>query len=103
MGETKRKLKVRVKEHRTETEKVSQGTVFTRDKKRQSQSEMWSSVTTDHAVDWDSAKIVNKERDDQARGIKEALFISKVPNKPSEGRYHLSHLYDNILGAVMHT
>ena len=38
-----RKLKVRVKEHRSGAEKVSEGTVYIRDRKRQSQSEMWGS------------------------------------------------------------
>ena len=32
--ETERKLQVRVKEHRSETEKVSKGTNYTRDKKK---------------------------------------------------------------------
>ena len=47
-------------------------------RKRQSQSEMWGSALTDHSVkenhviDWESAKIVEKEREDLARGIKEA-------------------------------
>ena len=34
VGQTKRKLQVRVKEHRTETEKVSKGTSYTREKKK---------------------------------------------------------------------
>ena len=78
---------MRVKEHRTETERVSQGAVYTRDRKRQSQSEMWCSALTDHAVkdnhviDWESAKIIDKEREDHARGIKEAIPIRKIPNK----------------------
>ena len=86
IGETKRKLKVRVKEHRSEAEKVSETTVYTRDRKRQSQSEMWGSALTDHAVkenhviDWESVKIVEKEREDLARGIKEAIYIRKLPN-----------------------
>ena len=50
IGETKRKLKVRVKEHRSEAEKISEGIVYTRDRKRQSQSEMWGSALTDHSV-----------------------------------------------------
>ena len=110
VGETKRKLKVRVKEHRTEAEKVSQGSVYTRDRKRQSQSEMWGSALTDHSVkenhliDWESAKIVDKERENQARGIKEAIYIRKIPNlNRDEGRYHLSHLYDDLLGVTMRT
>ncbi len=108
VGETKRKLKVRVKEHQTETEKVSKRVVYTRDQKRQSQSEMWGSALTDHSVkenhiiDWESAKIIEKEREDLARGIKEAIYIRKLPNlNRDEGRYHLSHLYDNLLGVAM--
>ena len=69
MGETKRKLKVRVKEHRTEAEKVTKGARYTRDRKRQSETEMWGSAITDHTVkenpviDWDSAKMVKRERE----------------------------------------
>ena len=67
VGETKRKLEVRVKEHQTETEKVSKAVVYKRDRKRQSQSEMWGSALTDHSVkenhdiNWESAKIVERE------------------------------------------
>ena len=67
----KRKLQLRVKEHRSETEKVSKGTNYTRDKKKLSQSEMWGSAITDHAmqenhlIDWESARIIEKERDDK--------------------------------------
>ena len=100
IGETKRKLKVPVKEHRSEAEKVSETTVYTRDRKRQSQSEMWGSALTDHAVkenhviDWESATIVEKQSEDLARCIKEAIYICKLPNlNRDEGRYHLSHLY----------
>ena len=71
---------------------------------------MWGSALTDHAVkenlviDWESATIVEKEREDLARDIKEAIYIRKLPNlNRDEGRYHLSHLYDNLLGAVAHT
>ena len=70
VGETKRKLKVRVKEHRTGTEKVNNGARYTRDRKRQSETEMWgSAMITDHTmkenhvIDWDSAKIVERERE----------------------------------------
>ena len=31
-----------------------------------------------HVIDWDNANIVSKERDVRARGIKEALFMSKA-------------------------
>ena len=107
MGETKIKLKVRVKEHRTEAEKVTNGMRYTRDRKRQSQTEMWGSAITDHTMkenhvtDWDSAKIVERERDDQ---VKEAVYIRILPNmNRDEGRHHLSHLYDNLLGDTRRT
>ena len=107
VGETKRKLKVRVKEHRTETEKVNNGTRYTRDRRRQSETEIWGSAITDHAmkenhvIDWDSAKIVERERDDQARSVKDAVYIRILPNmNRDEGRHHLSHLYDDLLGPL---
>ena len=84
--ETERKLQVRVKEHRSETEKVSKGTNYTRDKKKLSKTEMWGSVITDnamqenHLIDWESARIIEKARDDKVRGIKEAVHIRILPN-----------------------
>ena len=55
-------------------------------------------------IDWDSAKIVERERDDQARGIKEAVYIRILPNvNGDEGRHHLSHLYDDLHGANART
>ena len=76
MGETKRKLNVRVKEHRIETEKVNNRARYTRNRKRQSETEMWGSAITDHtmkenhAVDWDSAKIVERERETKLGALK---------------------------------
>ena len=64
-----------------------------------SQSMTWFSFTANHVIDWESAKIVEKEREDLARGIKEAKYIRKLPNlNRDEGRYHLSHLYTTSLG-----
>ena len=69
IGETKRKLKVRVKEHREEAEKISGGMRFTRGSKKLSEKERWSSAITDHIVhknhvmNWDSAKLRQRESD----------------------------------------
>ena len=42
-----------------------------------------------------------KEREDLARGIREAIYIRKLANLDrDEGRYHLSHLYDELLGGA---
>ena len=58
------------------------------------------SVKENHNLDWERAKIVEKEREDLAQGITEFIYIQKLPNfNRDEGRYHLSHLYDNLLGA----
>ena len=46
----------------------------------------------------------HRERDDKARGIKEAVHIRILPNmNRDEGRFHLSHLYDDLLGVVART
>ena len=46
-----------------------------------------------HVIDWESTKIVEKEREDLARGIKKAIYICKLPNlNRDEGRYHISQL-----------
>ena len=48
---------------------MRKGTNYTRDKKKLSQTEMWGSAITDHAmqenhlIDWESAQIIEKERE----------------------------------------
>ena len=62
------------------------------------------SVKKNHVINCQSTKIVEKEREDLARVIKEAIYIGKLPNmNRDEGRYHLSHLYDNLLGVAAST
>ena len=70
-------MNVRVKEYWTEVEKLEKRNVYTRDRRKQSETEMWYSALTDHAmkenhvIDWDSVKIIEKERVDLARWIRE--------------------------------
>ena len=105
IGETKRKLAVRVKEHREEVEKQDKGRCFTREARKQSVGERSKSAIADHVcqenhvIDWDSAKVVQREGDWLVRGIKEAINIRKNPRNMNrdEGRYLLSHLYDDLL------
>ena len=104
VGETKRMLKTRVKEHREEVEKVDKGRSYTRETRKQSETDRWKSAITDHVcqnnhvIDWESARLVEREGDWKTRGIKEAIVIRKVANmNRDEGRYQLSHLYDDLL------
>ena len=54
-----------------------------------------------HIIEWESAQIIEKERDGKAKGIKEAVHIRILLNiNRDEGRFHLSRLYDDLLGAV---
>ena len=41
-----------------------------------------------HLIHWDSAEIVERERDDQARGIKEAVHIRILPNMSRDEGCH---------------
>ena len=52
-----------------------------------------------HIIDWDGAKFVERESDWRTRGIKEAIWIRKNKNimNRDEGRYRLSHIYNDLL------
>ena len=105
IGETKRALKTRVKEHRDDVVKMDTGRAFTRGAAQESQETVNKSAITDHVmqlnhvIDWESAKMIERESDKMVRGIKEAIAIRKTPANMNrdEGRYMLSHLYDDLL------
>ena len=52
---------------------------------------MWGSAITDqamqenHLIDWECARIIEKERDNKARGIKEVVHIRILPNMNRRG------------------
>ena len=52
-----------------------------------------------HIVDWEGVSFVDRESDWRTRGIKEAIWIRKTKNSMNrdEGRYRLSHIYDDLL------
>ena len=84
LGEMKRKLKARVKEHKDEVVKINKDKHYTRSGKKESEKERWSSAITDHTVkqnhvmDWTSAQMVQKESNYKTRGIKEVIWIRKT-------------------------
>jgi len=72
------------KEHKKEVDYVTAGTQ-TRASRASESSVTHKSAITDHAVeenhviDWDKAKVVDREAQQQTRWIKEALWIMKTP------------------------
>ena len=107
VGETGRRLETRLNEHKKETEKVEKSKRnFTRQTRKQSESEQSKSAIADHAVqhnhviNWQDAKILEKECVADVRHIKEAIWIRRcAPNTMNrdEGAHYLSHVYDPLL------
>jgi len=105
VGETGRKLGVRIKEHRTEVEAKS-AKAFTRSQLKSNLAERNKSALTDHAVqknhviDWSEATVLDRESDRGTRWVKESVYIRKegqAAMNRDEGSYTLSHAYDKIL------
>ena len=74
IGETKRRLDVRISEHKKETEEqTSSHAQFTRATRKSSVTEIHKSAVCEHAVkenhviDWDNVQIVDKEHDRNTR------------------------------------
>ena len=106
VGETKRALKKRVEEHRKEVEDLEKTMVYTRSSRKDSMTERHRSAITDHVaqenhtIKWDKAKMVERERDWVARGVREAIVIRTYHHRSmnrDEGRFTLSHLYNDLL------
>ena len=49
-------------------------------------------------IDWDKAKVTDRESDKSGRLIREAIWIRKTDNmNRDEGSYQLSHVWDKFL------
>jgi len=69
----------------------------------------FNAIVTDHAIsishviDWEHAKVIDKESNRMDRWIKEAIHIRKEQDKSmnrDEGSYQLPHIYDYLLSAT---
>ena len=82
IGETGRKLGVRLQEHRSEVES-KMNRAFTRSHRSSSSAESNRSALTDHTVQenhvisWSAASVIDRESDRFTRWIKEAVHIRK--------------------------
>ena len=104
IGETRRTFGTRLEEHKKEVETVTYRR-FTREARKCSTNVEHKSAIPNHAdrrncvIDWEGAKVVDKETNRCARWIKEAIWIRKT--KPTmnrdEGGYRLSHVWDSLL------
>ena len=51
-----------------------------------------------HVIDWENAKVIDRESDKAGRLIREAIWIKKTENmNRDEGSYQLSHVWDKLL------
>jgi len=98
VGQTGRKFGLRIKEHKKEVDSFTAGTQTQASRARES-SVTHKSAITDHAVkenhviDWDKAKVVDREAQRQTK------WITKTPMCMNwdAGSYQLSHTWDQVI------
>ena len=105
IGETGRPFGVRKKEHQKDSDKVS-GRSYTRANRKISSSEQHKSAITDHIaqenhiIDWEGAKVLDKDSNSFTRKIREAIQIRRRGANSlnrDDGVYLLDHVYDPLL------
>ncbi len=105
IGETGRKLKVWMKEHRDEVNEMS-SKHFTRAHRKSSLSTVNKSAitdhiaTTNHTIGWDDSKILTRESNRTRRWIKEAIHILKHSGHTMNrdmGNYQLPKIYHSLI------
>ena len=107
VGETGRKLKTRIGEHKKDVETHTSKTL-TRAGKNLSQSELHKSAIMDHVarhnhvIDWDSPSILDKESTQRTRQIREAIRIRSTPQvmNRDQGAYRLSPVYNPLFATT---
>ena len=107
IGETGRRFSTRLNDHKKDTQKLEASKQnFTRQARKESQSEQSKSAVADHAVqnnhviNWQDAKVLCKECNVRSRHIRESIWIrTRAPNTMNrdEGAHFLSHIYNPLL------
>jgi len=60
-------------------------------------------ISLNHVIDWDRAKVIDRENSRMDRWIKEAIHIRKEQDKlmnRDKGSYQIPHIYDYLLSAA---
>ena len=106
IGETGRKLAIREKDHKTETEKVTAKRKTRSTSKAEDTSTFQSAISEhcrekNHIMDWESTKVIGREDNKYRRWIKESIAVRKlkvgVAMNRDKGGYELSHVWDPLL------
>ena len=110
VGETGRQFGTRLKEHQKDVTTVAD-VKFTRANRKASTTEQHKSAITDHVaqenhiINWDEAKILDRDSNTFSRRIREAIEIRKKGAKAinrDEGSFTLDHVYDSLLCTTSH-
>ena len=105
IGESGRLFGTRLKEHKTEVDKVSAKS-YTRAQRKTSIDEQYKSAVTEHVaatnhvIGWEEAKVIDKEAHKTTRWLKEAIWIrrrGKSTLNKDEGAYQLNNIYDKVI------
>jgi len=102
VGETGRKFGLRVKEHKKEVDSFTAGTQNRASRARES-SVTHKSAITDHAVeenhviDWDKAKVVDREAQMNKRGTLDQEDTESMCMNRDAGSYQLNHTWDKVI------
>ena len=104
IGETGRKLEVRIEEHRDEAEKVTsrrrtRGRLAEEDPTKFRSAITEHLRTQNHVMDWPNIEVVDRENNKRRRWIKESIHVRKrgITCNRDEGGYELSHVWDPLL------
>ncbi|WAR09730.1 hypothetical protein MAR_034806 [Mya arenaria] len=106
VGESGRKFEIRLNEHKKDCE-TNSNKAFTRSTRKQSESTIEKSAITDHQninnheIDWEGARVIERESDWRVRKTKEALCIKTegaVMNR-DEGAF-LSGIYNPLFAGL---
>ena len=105
IGETGRPFGVRLAEHQKEVQKL-ESLHYTRSTRKASVTEQHKSAITDHvaatnhSINWEEAKVIDREAGKCTRWLKEAIWIHKrgqqTLNK-DEGAYKLHNIFDQLI------
>ena len=110
IGETGRQFGIPLKEHQKDVEKIAD-IKLTRAARKASTSEQHKSAITDHVaqanhiIDWDKAKILDRDTNPFSRKIRESIEIRKkgaLAINRDEGVYTLDDVYDSLLKSTLH-